>query len=653
MKKCFIAIIFLIISTISAQQVKTVSSKVVGATVFKDRAMVTRESKVNLASGKQQVIISNLTANLRDETVRVSATGPAVVKILDVKVERRFTTEFHQKNIQALQSKIDSMKRIVQEAKDEISVLYSKKDFIESLKAEALKYANERILLNSSSTKNWGEMLQFVEKNLNNIYGGLREQNQKKDALELEINKIQLAINNAGNSKTQSYKEIIVNLDNEQTGNVILTPSYIVENASWYPVYDARVITESKQMELDYFGMIQQSTGEDWDEINLTLSTAEPLSVKSLPNLDSWYLDVRPLPVKWSNKRNPAVSSNYEIKYDINNGYPAGKGALTGYVIDKSTGERLTGVNVFLEGTIMGSVTDLTGKFFIANVPQSNYNLKVTMIGYVPITTGIRIMEKQIANIIIPMDVQAVSTGEIMVIAQQPGVVAQSSSALRVTTNDDNKINYTNVFAKELSTTFEIPVKNSIPSDNSPHKVTIAKDILPIEFSYTTAPKVVPKVYLKGKAINTNNYPLLEGGINVFVDNDFINKTSLNNVVPTDTIELALGTDDKIKVEKKLINKFVESKGLFGGSKLITYDYEIRISNNRTTEESISVVDQLPIAMNEEIKVNLLKPDKESTQLKNDQKIEWNIRLKPGENKILPFSYSVEFPNNINIYGLE
>lgn len=124
------------------------------------------------------------------------------------------------------------------------------------------------------------------------------------------------------------------------------------------------------------------------------------------------------------------------------------------------------------------------------------------------------------------------------------------------------KPKYSNVYAKELSTIFEIPTKNSIPSDNTPHKLTIAMDDLPIEFEYTSIPKIVPKVYLKGKIVNNKNYPLLEGEINVFVDNDFINKTYLNTIVPNDTLELALGVDERIRAEKILINKFVESKGL-------------------------------------------------------------------------------------------
>lgn len=196
-------------------------------------------------------------------------------------------------------------------------------------------------------------------------------------------------------------------------------------------------------------------------------------------------------------------------------------------------------------------------------------------------------------------------------------------------------------------------LKNTIPSDNSTHKVTIAINNLPIDFSYTSIPKTLEKVYVKGKVANKNDYPLLEGEINIFVDNDFVNRTFLNTVVPTDTLELALGIDESIKCEKILKNKFVESKGLFDGSKMITYDYEIKITNNRKTAEDISILDQLPISRNEKIKTELLIPKDLAEKLNDKKELKWDLKLNPGETKIIPLKFTIEFPNNINVYGLE
>jgi hypothetical protein len=621
--------------------------------------MVTHQAKLDLPKGKHKIIFSNLTTDLQNESVRVSANGPGVIKILDMKVERRFTTEIQQEKVRRLQLKIDSLNLHLQMASDQIAIYDSKKEFIEALKAQSIKYINQKMLMTTSSPKNWSEMLRFVDKNLNKIYDGLRKQRHKKQIIEQQIKTIQMTIIQSKGITRRSYKEIIVKIETTKKGKINLNPSYLVQNANWYPLYDARVSSASKGIEFSYFGMIQQSTGEDWENVNLTLSTADPLSVKSLPKLDRWFLDIKPLPFQRDkHKVKRKKSSTFQVDYDQNWGIPGGKGSVTGYVTDKSSGETLTGVNIVLEGTYSGSATDMDGKFFIANVPVGHYTVNVSYVGYQTLKIKLEVIEKHTANILIPLSESTIETGEdIVVTAERSPVVQALSGKVRDRSGHKDKIikkpKYTNVYAKELSTVFELPTKNSIPSDNSPHKVTIAIDVLPIEFEYTSIPKVLPKVYLKGKVINKNNYPMLEGEINVFVDNDFINRTYLNTIVPTDTLELALGVEERIRTEKILINKFMESKGILGGTKQITYEYEIQAINNRETEEVIWIYDQLPIPMNEKIKIELLLPEKDKNKLKNDQQLVWRLKLKPGEKKILPIKFQVQFPENQNVYGLE
>ena len=591
---------------------------------------------------------------MQNESVRVSAEGNGVVKILDVKVEQRFTTEVQQENIKSLQDKIDSLNQLMLIASDEMNILNSKKDFIESLKSQSSKYMNEKMLLKVNSTKEWADILKFVDQNLEEIYKGLREQTRKQTFYKQQINAINKDISESQGKQSKNYKEVIVTLETEAKGNVKLQPSYLVQSAGWYPLYDARRTMDTKSCELDYFGMVHQSTGEDWKDISLTLSTAEPMSVKSLPELDRWFVDTKPLPVKrnYDNNYQP-VSSNYQLTYDQNWELPSGIGSVAGYVIDKNTGEPLVGANVVIDGTNLGSATDANGKFLITNVNQGSHSLRASYIGYQGARYNLQVREKNVANVTILLEAASISASEVVVRSERPIIQKSNTNAVRITSNGDEEIKYTNVHANELSTSFEIPTKSSIPSDNSQHKVTISIKSLPVEFAYTSIPKISPSVYLKGKIVNKNDYPLLEGDISIFVDNEFINKTYLNTIVPTDTLSLALGVDDRIQIKKVLINKFNESKGLLGGSRQITYEYEIQITNNRKTEESILVYDQAPIPMNEDIKVELLEPKKDKDELGNDKKLEWNVKLKPGEKKVIPLKYSVEFPNKLNVYGLE
>jgi len=549
-------------------------------------------------------------------------------------------------------------------ASDQIAIYDSKKQFIESLKAESVKYANQKILSSTNSTKEWNDILSFVDKNLKEIYSGIREQAAKRTKLDEEIKAIQLTMNQSKDIEQKNYKEIIVKISTSQNTKAEIQASYIVNNASWYPVYDARVDSKSKQVELDFFGMVHQSTGEDWKDIKLTFSTADPLSVKSLPKLDPWFVDVAPLPynnnyIRGGRSDETVVQvGGYSATYDQNFGLPKGMGAITGYVTDAATGEPLIGANVVINGTSTGSATDINGKYYIPNVRVGNYNIQYSYIGYNRTNINIDIKEKHVTNLNVPLTQSDFLVGEVVVTSERPLVQKDMTSSMRVISDDETGYTgeppiFSDVKAKDISTTFVINTKNTIPSDNSNHKVTIAIDNLPIDFSYTSIPKILPKVYVKGKATNKNDYPLLEGEINIFVDNDFVNRTFLNTVVPTDTLELALGIDESIKCEKILKNKFVETKGLFNGSKMITYDYEIKITNNRKTAEDISVYDQLPITRNEKIKTELLIPKDLEEKLNDKKELKWDLKLNAGESKIIPLKFTVEFPNNISVYGLE
>lgn len=656
MKKYFL---FLFLTTVCFTQTITVDSKVVEATVFKDRAMVIRSADANLKKGENRIIFSNLPTDIKDETVRISAEGNGEIKILDVKVERKFTPEIRKEEMNELQKKIDALSGQMNAASDQFEIYSSKKSFLESLKAESVKYANQKILLSSNSTKEWADILKFLETNLSEIYTGMRTQAGKRHELGEKIKALKLTMNKYEGSEPRNYKEIIVKLDASQNTGAKVKVSYIVNSASWYPVYDARVDSKTKMIEFTLYGMIQQTTGEDWNDIRLTCSTADPLSVKNLPELDPWYLDVNPLTYKSSLRGGRTdegvfTAGGYTAEYGQNWGLPSGTGAITGYITDKETGEPLIGANVLLEGTSFGSSTDVNGKYYIANVPAKEYKMKISYIGYNTVPLSINIREKNEVHMDVPMEEADYSTGEVVITAERPKAYKSSTNAVRIISADVIHLPvYSDVRSKDFTTAFELKTKNSIPSDNSPHKVTIAINTQPIEFEYTSVPKLLPKVYVKGRVVNNNDYPLLEGDINIFVDNELVNKTHTGIVVPTDTIALALGIDESIKCEKTLKNRFIESTGLFGGGKRINYDFEIKVVNNRKTKETVSVIDQLPISKNEEIQVELVAPDEKEVRKIADNKIVWNIELNPGETKILPLNFYVDLPDRVHIYGLE
>lgn len=57
---------------------------------------------------------------------------------------------------------------------------------------------------------------------------------------------------------------------------------------------------------------------------------------------------------------------------------------IVGHVIDKNTKEHLSYINVVIKGTTLGTVTDATGHYFLKNLPEGDYVLEVSFLGYKP-----------------------------------------------------------------------------------------------------------------------------------------------------------------------------------------------------------------------------------------------------------------------------
>ena len=55
---------------------------------------------------------------------------------------------------------------------------------------------------------------------------------------------------------------------------------------------------------------------------------------------------------------------------------------ITGHIILKETGEHLPFMTILLKGTNIGTATDETGHFFLKNLPEGKYTLRVQGVGY-------------------------------------------------------------------------------------------------------------------------------------------------------------------------------------------------------------------------------------------------------------------------------
>jgi uncharacterized protein (TIGR02231 family) len=202
--------------------------------------------------------------------------------------------------------------------------------------------------------------------------------------------------------------------------------------------------------------------------------------------------------------------------------------------------------------------------------------------------------------------------------------------------------------AGATSASFKIATSASVPSDNSPQKVPITSSTLKAVPEYLTVPKRLATAYLTSKVINTSEFPLLAGAMNVFLDGTFVATSSMRTVMSGEKFDLALGADEGISVKH-----FTEDTGLTNSGKRVTYEYLITVQNNKRTTERVIVADQLPISRNEKVVVRQVTPAAGEVKPTDEGSLKWTLDLKPGEKRELPVKFTVEYPNDVNVTGLE
>jgi uncharacterized protein (TIGR02231 family) len=207
------------------------------------------------------------------------------------------------------------------------------------------------------------------------------------------------------------------------------------------------------------------------------------------------------------------------------------------------------------------------------------------------------------------------------------------------------------VDASGAAVTYHISGPVSIPPDGTAHKATIARFSLEPRLDYLSAPKLAQAAYRRAQTSNASAYTLLPGVANLFAGDEFIGETHLDLVAPQGEIELYLGVDDRLKVERELKRREVD-KRLIGGKRVLHFGYEIKAENMLPFPAKLSLHDQIPVARHEEIKVRLEMVEPKPKEHSELNELVWELTLASQEKKHIRFDFSVESPPGMEISGI-
>jgi uncharacterized protein (TIGR02231 family) len=266
-----------------AQSEKEVDSRINHVTVFLDKAQVTRELRTKVEAGKTSLILTGLSSQLDQQSIQVNGRGNFI--ILGISHNQNFLNETNKpKKLQGLVDSLDFYS-------EQLTIEQNQKDILG--KEEQLILSNQKIggTQQNLSVTELKSMADFFRARLSEIGLERIKSDENLRKLNERIIKLNKQITDQRGAYSRNTSEIVISISSESSTNAELEVNYIVSNAGWYPVYDLRAINTKNPIQLNYKANVFQNTGEEWNNVKLTLSTANPSLGGVKPELYTWYLD--------------------------------------------------------------------------------------------------------------------------------------------------------------------------------------------------------------------------------------------------------------------------------------------------------------------------------------------------------------------------
>ncbi|MEO8588600.1 MAG: mucoidy inhibitor MuiA family protein [Flavobacteriales bacterium] len=621
-----------------------VTTSITAVKVFLSGAEVTRTGKVDLTKGTATLVLAGLTEEVDPANIQVSGSG--AFTILGVQHRLNYLEEKQDRaEVVDLKAKIKAMEADIAKEQSLLAVL-EKED--------------ERLAKNDVIAGDQGlalEQLRTINDYLQGRQEALALKRLERQARLAELNetlgKLKLQLGQVQGRKARPTSEIVVEVSANAAVDATLTVKYMVHSAGWSPSYDIRVEDITKPLRVSYKAQVYQSTGEDWNKVQLALSSGEPARDAIMPELYTWRLDFG-RPVASGSTAQPYNATVRDVR---------------GIVRDASSGEPLPFVNVLLQDAqgkmINGTTSNVDGYYAIA-IPMAGRTLQFTYVGYqsqnvsiyagtvnVNLTSAVQLSALEVVAYKTPlMDMTGSSMQSVS------GVIntREASRRLRRQRVEFGEDEYDGMEEIEIATAslagnvveratnfeFPISVPYTIPSDGQNHHVGVQEQELTGTYRYYCTPKLDLDAFLFAEVTGWETMNLLAGPAYIYFEGTYVGESLLDLTGVGDTLDISLGRDRGVTVQRTKRKDFSQRQ-VAGGKRTESVGWEIAVRNNKAQPVDLVITDQYPVAVRSEIEVKL---DDAGGATVNVEKgfLTWKVRLEPRTNQQWRFGYSVKVP---------
>jgi hypothetical protein len=602
---------------------KFAASRIVRVTAYPNSALVTRVVEVPAGEGLAELVVSPLPEHILPNTlyseaengIRVLTTRFRTRQVLEDVSEERRKLEAEAEKLLVASSKIDSEIASAQKNMDLLSKLENFTDKTTVLSTEKGGLNGDTVITLVKYV-----MDQRADKAKELVI--LREQKRQLDIQRNFLNRKMAELGN-GSGRMERDAVVVVDRDGGKGGQVRL--NYLVGAVTWRPEYKLRAGKDNEDVKVDCLAGLRQQSGEDWTQVHLTLSTAQPMLNAAPPELAMLapVLVARGTP---GGPPMPTSSSAPEPFFATGGGRPgdgmgkAGFGGGFKDLEDKANQLRSQAVLNYRAGGAKG-VGEATRQLNEAAAFEQNAELMR-------------------------------SRDDIIALAQSGKRMPASPTIPGATAPLSND---------GPSVTYHLANRLTVPSRNDDQVVEIAKLSLAPKYYYKAVPVLNRHVYRLADLVNKSNYVLLPGEATMYQGSDFVGRMPLPLVAVGEEFTAGFGVDPQVQIQRQLVDK---ARTTQGGNQVLKYEYRILVSSFKSEPVKLQVWDRLPHAEAESVNVSLVKAAPELStdaiylrESRPNNLLRWDLDVAPGRSgeKAVPIAYEfrMELDRQMAIAGFQ
>ncbi|CAN5409712.1 DUF4139 domain-containing protein [soil metagenome] len=571
-----------------------VKASLTSVTVFRIGAELNHVAKADLIKGNNELVIDNISNTLDANSIQVNCSGNVTVMGIE------FSKDYLQQETKTpvlltLEDSIESVNASLKKIRTSAAVM---NDLLAVLKANKEIKGSQTGL----SVTELMKLMDYYKTKSLELQEELAGLSVKENKMNMQLVRLNQQLIEEQKKNTKTAGRLVLQLNCSIAGKYDFTISYITRNAYWTPFYDIRSDNIKSPLKLVYRAKIFQTTGIDWKQVKLSLSTSTPGQTGTAPLFSTWFLSYIN-PVNYYNSR-------LELK-------------------DKAAGVS----NTLNEVVVTGYGTEkllIRGNSSVSNQGEPLY-----------IVNGAEMSATEFAKI----NTQAIKKMDVIKEESATAIYgSRAGNGVILVTLKDGLDDYITVSDKELNVTFDIDLPYDVPTNGKAQTAVLKEEEVKANYKFYGVPKLDKDVFLLAEIADWEKLNLLPGEANIIFEGTYIGKSFIDPSSTQDTLNITMGRDKRVVIKKEKLVDYSSIKFL-GSNKKQTFTYEITVKNNKKEDINILVKDQYPISQDKDIDVELLERS-EATNNEETGVLTWKLKLAPGEVKKLRVSYSVRYPKD-------